>query len=54
MKTVDMTIYKYSELDDYAQGKAREWFSSGGYTWIDEGIYESASEAFEIFGEEQL
>ena len=38
MQTVEMTIYKYSELDDYAQGKAKEWFSSGGYTWIDEGI----------------
>jgi hypothetical protein len=38
METVEMTIYKYSELDDYAQGKAREWFSSVGYVWIDEGI----------------
>ena len=38
MQTVEMTIYKYSELDDYGQTKAREWFSRGGYTWIDEGI----------------
>lgn len=38
MQTVEMTIYKYSELDDYAQGKAREWFKECGYTWIDEGI----------------
>jgi hypothetical protein len=38
METVEMKIYSYSELGDYAQGKAREWFKNCGYTWIDEGI----------------
>lgn len=38
MRVIEQTIYKYSELDDHAKQRAREWFSSGGYTWIDEGI----------------
>jgi hypothetical protein len=38
METVEMKIYSYSELDDYAQDRARKWFSVAGYVWIDEGI----------------
>lgn len=38
MRVIEKTIYKYSELEDSAKQRAREWFSQGGYTWIDEGI----------------
>jgi ribosome assembly protein YihI (activator of Der GTPase) len=38
MRTIEQVIYKYSELDDSAKQSAKEWFSQGGYTWIDEGI----------------
>lgn len=38
MRVIEQTIYKYSELDDSAKARAKEWFSQGGYTWIDEGI----------------
>ena len=38
MEMVEMTIYKYSELDDHAKENARQWFKEGGYVWIDEGI----------------
>lgn len=38
MRTIEQTIFNYSELEDSAKERAREWFSSGGYTWIDEGL----------------
>jgi hypothetical protein len=38
MQTVEIEIFEYSELDDAGKSRAREWFSQGGYTWIDEGI----------------
>jgi hypothetical protein len=38
MRVIEKQIYTYAELDDSAKARAREWFSSGGYTWIDEGI----------------
>ena len=38
MRTIELEIFKYSELSDSAKATAKEWLSSGGYTWIDEGI----------------
>ena len=38
MRTIELDIYKYSELSESAKENAREWFSRGGYVWIDEGI----------------
>lgn len=38
MRTIEQVIYKYSELDDSAKQSAKEWFSQGGYTWIDDGM----------------
>ena len=39
MRTIEIEIFKYSELSDSAKTTAREWFSlGGGYAWIDESI----------------
>lgn len=38
MKTIEINIYQYAELEDSAKQRAREWFSESGYVWIDEGI----------------
>lgn len=38
MRYIQIGVYKYSELEDSAKATAREWFSQGGYVWIDEGI----------------
>jgi len=38
MKTIEINIYQYAELEDRAKQRAREWFSESGYVWIDEGI----------------
>ncbi len=38
MRTIEIEIFKYSELSDSAKTTAREWFSRGGYSWIDENI----------------
>ena len=38
MRVIEKEIFTYSELDDHAKEKAREWFMQGGYHWIDEGI----------------
>ncbi|CAB4121012.1 hypothetical protein UFOVP7_10 [uncultured Caudovirales phage] len=29
MRTIEQTIFNYSELEDSAKERAREWFSSG-------------------------
>jgi ribosome assembly protein YihI (activator of Der GTPase) len=49
MRTIEQTIYKYAELDDSAKLTAREWFSQGGYVWIDEGI-DSIRAFCDLFG----
>lgn len=42
--TKEITIYKYGELSESAQQKAREWYIEGmDYEWW-EGVYESAKE----------
>jgi hypothetical protein len=38
MRIIEKTVYTYAELSDSAKENAKQWFSSGGYTWIDEGI----------------
>lgn len=38
MKTIEINIYQYAELEDSAKQRARQWFSESGYVWIDEGI----------------
>lgn len=38
MRTIEIDIFKYSELTDSAKATAREWLQRGGYVWIDEGI----------------
>lgn len=38
MRVIEKEIYTYAELSDKAKANAREWFSSRGYTWIDEGV----------------
>jgi len=38
MRTIEIEIFKYSELSDSAKTSAREWFSCRGYAWIDESI----------------
>ena len=38
MRTIEKTVFTYAELSDSAKQTAKEWFSSGGYTWVDEGI----------------
>lgn len=43
MKTIEINLYKFSELSEDAKDKAREWWSSGGvdHDWY-ECIYEGA------------
>ena len=44
MKTIEVEIYKYGELSESAQQKAREWYIEGmDYEWW-EGTYEMAIE----------
>lgn len=38
MRTIEKEVFTYSELNESAKDNAREWFSRGGYAWIDEGI----------------
>lgn len=38
MRTIELEVFKYSELTDSAKINAREWMQRGGYVWIDEGI----------------
>jgi len=38
MRTIEIDIFKYSELTDSAKASAREWLQRGGYVWIDESI----------------
>lgn len=38
MRTIEKEVFTYSELNETAKANAREWFSRGGYAWIDEGI----------------
>ena len=43
-KTIEVEIYKYGELSESAQQKAREWYIEGmDYEWW-EGVYEMAKE----------
>ena len=49
MKTIEINIYQYSELEDSAKQRAREWFSESGYVWIDEGI-ETIKAFCDLFG----
>ena len=47
------TLYKYSELDEAAQERARDWWRQGGldYEWYD-FIYEDAKEIAALMGVE--
>lgn len=46
MQKVEITVYKYDELDTEAQEKARDWFRDGrDFPWS--GEYEKSLEAFE-------
>lgn len=38
MELIEIQVFDYKELDEQAKEKARDWFSSGGYVWTDEGI----------------
>jgi hypothetical protein len=39
MKTVELTIYKFEELNDKAKDRAREWYRNGhDFFWCDESI----------------
>jgi predicted enzyme related to lactoylglutathione lyase len=38
MRTIELEIFKYAELNDSAKATAKEWLSRGGYVWIDEDI----------------
>lgn len=44
-------VYKFSELDESAKEKAREWYSNGAldYDWWD-SVYEDAGRIFDILG----
>jgi hypothetical protein len=39
MQTLQIQVYNYSELDDYAQTRAREWFfNNNDYPWYDDAL----------------
>lgn len=38
MRIIEKEVFKYSELEDSAKQRAREWFSDFGYSWTDESM----------------
>lgn len=50
MRTIEKTIYKFDELDEYAKSRAREWYRNGlEYPWWDE-VQSSLREFCDEFG----
>jgi hypothetical protein len=50
MRTIEKTIYKFDELDEFAKSRAREWYRSGlEYPWWDE-VQSSLREFCDEFG----
>lgn len=50
-KTITTTVYTFSELDEKAREKAREWYREGGfdYDWYD-SVYEDAKSIAALMG----
>ena len=39
MKTIELTVYQFDELDDAAKQRARDWYIEGmEYPWFNEGL----------------
>lgn len=51
MSTKTIELFKYSELDDHAKEKARDWYRQGAYDyeWWD-GVYRMADNAAKFLG----
>ena len=51
MRTIETTIFEFSELSEQAKEKARDWYRSAGMhdEWWD-GVYETATDAGSILG----
>lgn len=51
MRTKTIELFQYSELDDRAKEKARDWYRQGAfeYEWWD-GVYEMADDAAKFLG----
>jgi hypothetical protein len=52
MRTIEKTLYKYSELSESAQEKAREWYrsASAGDEFYAECVYDDAATMADILG----